>query len=155
MRQGRCWCWCYWCWWCWDHSLAAVNNDVFRSNAAFQHAHLWMVTSSSEEAWRLDAEISNPLLVVVHDAETIFLEDPLILLFDFLKSVFRYGNAMRDSMMFSVWEESAWMQAYLFLRLWHLFPSFWLGLEVFTHVTEVTLVQVGDLWLLLWSHFLK
>lgn len=47
-----------------------------------------MITSSSEEARRLNAEVSNPLLVVIHDAETILLEDSLILLFDFLQSYF-------------------------------------------------------------------
>lgn len=65
-------------------------------------------------------------------------------------------KSMRDFMMFgSGLGECAWMQAYLFLHFWHLFPCFWLGLEVLTHLTEVALVQVGDLWLLLWCHFLK
>lgn len=48
-----------------------------------------MITSSPEEARRLNAEVSDPLLVVVHDAEAILLEDSLILLFDFLHSYFR------------------------------------------------------------------
>lgn len=65
--------------------LATVNNDVFGSDAPLQHAHLWMVPSSSEKARRLDAEISDPLLVVVHDTETILLKEPLIFLFDFLQ----------------------------------------------------------------------
>lgn len=45
-----------------------------------------MVASSPEEARRLDAEVSDPLLVVVHDAEAVLLEEFLILLFDFLPS---------------------------------------------------------------------
>lgn len=55
-----------------------------------------MIASSSEEAWGLDAEVSDPLLVAVHDAETVLLEDSLILFFDFLQcSVQKYENAMR------------------------------------------------------------
>lgn len=55
-----------------------------------------MIASSSEEAWGFDAEVSDPLLVVVHDAETVLLEDSLILFFDFLQcSVQKYENAMR------------------------------------------------------------
>lgn len=46
-----------------------------------------MVPPSSEKARRLDAEISDPLLVVVHDAETILLKEPFIFLFDFLQDV--------------------------------------------------------------------
>lgn len=67
------------------YPLAAVDNDIFRSDASLQHAHLWMVASSSEEPRGLDAEVSDPLLVVVHDAEAILLEGSLVLLLDFLQ----------------------------------------------------------------------
>lgn len=43
-----------------------------------------MVASSSEEPGGLDAEVPDPLLVVVHDAKAKLLEDSLILLLDFL-----------------------------------------------------------------------
>lgn len=58
-----------------------------------------MVASSSKKAWWLDAEVSNPLLVVVHDAEAILLEDPLILLFVFLQRVLKdekYNERFHD-----------------------------------------------------------
>lgn len=137
------------------YPLATVNNDVFRSDAAFQHAHLRMVTPSSKEARWLDAEVSNSLFVVVHDAETILLDQSLILLFDFLHRVQKCENTARVTTMLLRFEETTWMQAYLFLLFWHLFPCFWLGLEVLIHLSEVALVQVSDLWLLLWCHFLR
>lgn len=71
-----------------DYSLATVNDDIFRSDSSFQHAHLWMVTPTSEEAGWLDAEVPDPLLVIVHYAETILLQDSLVLLFDFLQRYF-------------------------------------------------------------------
>jgi len=43
-----------------------------------------VVPAAAEEAGGLDAEVADPLLVVVHDAEAVLLQDPLILLFDFL-----------------------------------------------------------------------
>ena len=68
-----------------SNSLATVNDDVLRSDPAFQHAHLGVVTSATEQTWGLDAEVSYPLLVVVHDAKAILLEETLILPFDFLQ----------------------------------------------------------------------
>lgn len=44
-----------------------------------------MVAPSSEEPGGLDAEVPDPLLVVVHDAEAKLLEDPLVLLLDSLR----------------------------------------------------------------------
>lgn len=67
------------------YPLATVNNDVFRSDASLQHAHLWMIAPSSEEPRGLDAEVPDPLLVVVHDAKAVLLEDSLVLLLDFLQ----------------------------------------------------------------------
>lgn len=51
-----------------------------------------MITSTPKETRWFDAEVSNPLLVVVHDAETVLLEESLILLFDFLQSEWKYKN---------------------------------------------------------------
>lgn len=76
------------------YPLATVNDDILRSDSSFQHAHLWMVTPTSEEAGRLDAEVPDPLLVIVHDAETVLLQDSLILLFDFLQRCFQYKNVI-------------------------------------------------------------
>lgn len=89
------------------YPLATVNNDVFRSDAAFQHAHLRMVTSSSEETRWLNAEVPNSFLVVVHDAETVLLDKSLILLFHFLNSVKKCENTVRVTTMFSMFGESA------------------------------------------------
>lgn len=44
-----------------------------------------MIASSSEEPGGLDAEVPDPLLMVVHDAKPILLEDSLVLLLDFLQ----------------------------------------------------------------------
>lgn len=68
------------------YSLAAVDDDVLGPDAAFQHAHLGMVTSASEESGGLDAEVADALAVVVHQTEAVLLQDALILLFDFLKT---------------------------------------------------------------------
>lgn len=72
-----------------NYPLATVNDDVFRSDASLQHSHLWMIASSSEESRRLDSEVPDSLLVVVHDAEPILLEDSLIVLFNFLQKWIR------------------------------------------------------------------
>lgn len=66
--------------------LAAIDDDVLWPYAALQHAHLGVVAAATEQAWRLDAEVGNALLVVVHDAEAILLQGPLVLLFDFLQA---------------------------------------------------------------------
>lgn len=55
------------------HSLAAVDDDVLRSDATFKHAHLWMISATTEQTRGFNAEISNAFPVVVHDAEAIFL----------------------------------------------------------------------------------
>lgn len=66
------------------HSLAAVDDDVLGSDAAFQFAHLRMVPASSEQTWRLDPEVADPLPVVIHNAESILLKNAFILFFGFL-----------------------------------------------------------------------
>jgi len=65
-------------------SLAAVDDDVLRPAATLQHAHLGVVPAAAEEAGGLDAEVGHALLVVVHEAEAVLLQHPLVLLFDFL-----------------------------------------------------------------------
>ncbi len=71
---------------CDEHSLlAAVNDNVLRTDTALQHAHFRMVTSATEQAWRLNTEVSNALFVIVHDTEAILLQNALILLFNFLE----------------------------------------------------------------------
>ena len=62
------------------HSLAAVDDDVFGPGAAFEHAHLRVVSTASEQTRGLDAEVSNALPVVVHDAEAVLLQEALVLL---------------------------------------------------------------------------
>lgn len=59
-----------------------------------------MITTSSEEARWLNAEVSDPLFVVVHDAEAILLEDSLILFFDFLQMYNKNENTMRSQDVF-------------------------------------------------------
>lgn len=65
-------------------SLAAVDDDVLRPDAAFEHAHLGVVSTATEQAWRLNAEIGDTFPVVVHDAEAVLLQDALIFLLNFL-----------------------------------------------------------------------
>ena len=66
------------------YSLAAVDDDVLRPAATLQHAHLGVVAAATEEAGGLNAKVSDALLVVVHEAEAVLLQDALVLLFDFL-----------------------------------------------------------------------
>lgn len=56
-----------------------------RPAATFEHAHLGMVTTATEQAWGFNAEISNSLPVVIHDAEAILLQESLIVLLYFLQ----------------------------------------------------------------------
>lgn len=67
------------------HSLAAVYNDVLGPDATFEHAHLGVVSTTTEQSRGLDAKVSNTFPVVVHNAEAILLQDALILLFYFLQ----------------------------------------------------------------------
>lgn len=46
-----------------------------------------MVSTAAEQPWGLNAEVSNTLPVVVHDAEAVLLQEALILLLYFLQSV--------------------------------------------------------------------
>lgn len=54
--------------------LAAVNDDIFWHDTSLQHAHLGMVPTTSEETWRFNLKVRNPLFVVVHHTVTIFLQ---------------------------------------------------------------------------------
>lgn len=74
------------------HSLAAVDDDVLRPDAAFEHAHLRVVSTATEQAWGLNAEIGDTFPVVVHDAEAVLLQDALILLLNFLQMAGRKKN---------------------------------------------------------------
>lgn len=66
-------------------SLAAVDDDVLGSDATLQHAHLGVVAPATEQPRGLDAEVSDAFLVVVHDAETILLQEALVPFFNFLE----------------------------------------------------------------------
>lgn len=66
------------------YSLAAVDDDVLRSDAAFQFAHLRMVPAASEQTRRLNTEVADSLLVVVHNTVSILLQNAFILFFGFL-----------------------------------------------------------------------
>lgn len=44
-----------------------------------------MVSSTTEQARRLDAEVGDALFVVVHDAEAVLQQESLVFFFDFLK----------------------------------------------------------------------
>lgn len=71
---------------CDEHSLlAAVNDNVLRSDTTLQHAHFGMVTSATKQAWRLNTEVGDALFVIVHDTEAILLQKALVLLFNFLE----------------------------------------------------------------------
>lgn len=67
-------------------SLAAVDDDVLRPDAALQHAHLGVVSAATEQTRGLDAEVGDALAVVVHDAEAVLLQRALVVLFDFLSA---------------------------------------------------------------------
>lgn len=77
------------------HSLAAVDDDVSRPDAPFEHAHLRMVSTTAEQARRLNAEVSDTLPVVVHDAEAVLLQEPLILLLYFLQRAVKKKKHIR------------------------------------------------------------
>lgn len=55
------------------HSLAAVDDDVLGPDATLEHAHLRMVSTATEQARGLNAEVSDTFPVVVHNAEAILL----------------------------------------------------------------------------------
>jgi len=58
--------------------LATVNYDILRHDTAFQHALLWVVTATAEQAGRLNLEVADLLFVPVDDAESILLLDFLV-----------------------------------------------------------------------------
>src|SRR5699024_3263814 len=85
-----------------------------------QLTHLWVFTSTAEEARRLDAEVANLLLMAVNDAEAVLLHDLLVLLLQLLLLLFTHG-----------------------------FPLLRLLLVVGVNLAEVAKLQVGDQLLLL------
>lgn len=72
--------------------LAAVDDDVLGANASFQHAHLRVVSSTPEQPGRFDSEVSDAFFVVVHQAVSVLLHQPLVLLFDFLQKKCQLGT---------------------------------------------------------------
>ena len=64
--------------------LAAVDDDIFRHNTALQHALFGVIATASEQAWRLNLEVANLLLVSVNDAKAVFSCDLLILFLQLL-----------------------------------------------------------------------
>lgn len=74
-----------------------------------------------------------------------------------LSSLIFYRNAWEVKVRWCLqsWGACDWVQGYLFFLLRHLFPCLWLGFKILIHPSEVALVQVSDLGLLLWCHFLQ
>lgn len=58
-----------------------------RPDPTFEHAHFRMVSTTTEQARGFNAEVSNTLLVVVHDTEAVLLQGALILFLYFLKRI--------------------------------------------------------------------
>lgn len=67
------------------YTLAAVDDNVLGPDSAFEHPHFRMVSTTTKQAWGLNAEVSNTFLVVVHDAKAILLQDAFILFLYFLQ----------------------------------------------------------------------
>ena len=54
-------------WHLWHLALAAVDRDVPGEDARFEHTHLGVLASTTEEARRLDAEVANLLSSAVDE----------------------------------------------------------------------------------------
>ena len=142
------------------HSLAAVDDDVLRPAPALQHAHLGMVPAAPEEAGGLDTEVSDAFLVVVHETEAVLLQEPLVLLFDFLpqrnvwltaEGVGGQETLYQQQIKFNVYCDAV---AHQFLLFRHGLPDLRLGLKVVVDLVEVTLLQICDFAFFLRRHFL-
>lgn len=68
-------------------SLAAVDNDVFRSNPLLQHSLFRMVSSASEKPWRFYLKVPDALTMVVQHTEPILINNFLIDLFINLENI--------------------------------------------------------------------
>ena len=66
--------------------LAAVDDDILRHNTTLQHALFWVITTTSEQTWRLNLEVTNLLSVSINSAEAILSGDPLVLFLQHLSS---------------------------------------------------------------------
>merc|ERR1719186_918458 len=61
--------------------LTAVNDDILGHDSPLDHSLLRVLASTSEQGGRLSSEISDPFFVSVHCAESILLNNGLVLLF--------------------------------------------------------------------------
>lgn len=68
--------------------LAAVYYYLLWLDPFLQHAHLWMIPSASEQARRLNLEVTNLFLMSINNAEAVLLHNFLIL---FLQGLLDYG----------------------------------------------------------------
>lgn len=67
-------------------SLAAVDDDVLWLDPFLQHALFGMLTSTPEQAWRLNLKVANALFVVVQQTVAIFIHYLLVGLFQSLQN---------------------------------------------------------------------
>ena len=63
---------------------ATVDDDVFGLNTSLQHTHLRMCPASTEQPRRFYPEVTDLLLVSIHDTEAVFLDHRRVLLLEFL-----------------------------------------------------------------------
>lgn len=68
-----------------SNSLATVDDHIFWHNPLLQHAHFGVITTSTEQPWRLSFEVAYLLPVPIKDAVSILLLDLICLLLQFLK----------------------------------------------------------------------
>ena len=72
---------------------ATVDDDVFGLDTSLQHTHLRMRPASTEQPRRFYPEVTDLLLVSVHDTETVFLDHRRVLLLEFLYQLKSLINA--------------------------------------------------------------
>lgn len=72
-----------------SHSLAAVDDDIFRLDPFFQHSLFGMFASSSEQTWGLNLEVSNSFFVVIQQTVAIFIHYLLIGFFQSLQHILK------------------------------------------------------------------
>ena len=63
---------------------ATVDDDVFGLNTPLQHTHLRVRPAPTEQPRRFYPEVTDLLLVSVHDTEAVFLDHRRVLLLEFL-----------------------------------------------------------------------
>lgn len=128
-----------------SHSLAAVDDDIFRLDPFLQHSLLGMLSSPSEQTRRLQLKIPDAFSVAIQQAVAIFIHDLLIGIFLSLRQTHSTdgasltgGNRRRRS------QRREQAERYLLLLFAQSLPGFHLvfmeGVEFF----EVTLLQICD-----------